>query len=284
MGKAGLEAKAALETGATPEPAQRRLGRVSALYFSGNGNTAYATRVLAGSLGANRLDVVSIEEPAEKIEVAISAADTVVIAYPNYMCVLPKIVKDFLTVYGVRLANKRLIALVTFARFCFDADLQAFRLLRRLGVPFTPLSNISVQMPMVICDMRLMAETSTEEARTLKREADKRLAECATTILGGGEVHDGQESQRLASFLRQRMYYQGKMSRDFAKLRVTDACVGCGLCARACPTSNFEMRDGKACPLGRCTQCYRCANACPKRAILIWGRQVQWQYWGIEGT
>lgn len=31
-------------------------------------------------------------------------------------------------------------------------------------------------------------------------------------------------------------------------IRVTDTCVGCGICREVCPTGSMQLREGKACP------------------------------------
>jgi ferredoxin len=134
---------------------------------------------------------------------------------------------------------------------------------------------------MVVCDMKLMKPTGEDTLRSLRTQADLRLDECAQIILKGDTVHDGQESQRLKAFLRQRMFYQGRMRKDFTGLRINDECICCGACVRACPRKNLEIREGRLEQVGRCTQCYRCANLCPRQAITIWGKQIQWQYRGI---
>lgn len=53
-------------------------------------------------------------------------------------------------------------------------------------------------------------------------------------------------------------------------LRVTDACVGCGICEKVCPASSVHVSDGKAVHIpGNCQTCLACAHACPQKAIRL---------------
>lgn len=51
------------------------------------------------------------------------------------------------------------------------------------------------------------------------------------------------------------------------KFRVSDACTGCGICARVCPVKNIELREGKPVWQHRCEQCAACFSWCPQAAI-----------------
>jgi ferredoxin len=254
----------------------------AALYFSGTGNTEYAARRFARFLGTAEENILSIEDSGVMIEKALAGADTVVIAYPNLLCCIPKILSDYVLGHIEWFENKNIIALVTYAMFSFDCDLTLFRLLRKRRAQFTAVGGVTVQMPLNVCDMKLMKPLPDEEIRRLREAADKKLEERAQAVLEGEVIFDGREWMRPVAFLRQRMFYQSRIKKYYARVRVNINCVGCGECARRCPMRNFEIRDGRAEQKGRCAQCYRCANLCPQNAITIWGREIQWRYGGIQ--
>ncbi|MDR0350123.1 MAG: EFR1 family ferrodoxin [Coriobacteriales bacterium] len=245
-------------------------------YFSGTGNTEYATKRFAQALGLAASDLASIEESDELP--AASEAQTLIIAYPNYMCCIPKIMKDYLLEHQSDFEGRRLFTLITYANFFFDCDLLVFRLLRKQGINFTAAGSLAIQMPMNVCDMRFMKQMPDEEIARRFDCADLRLAERAQALSEGKSLFDGKESERLRAFLRQRMFYGRRMGSYYDGLKIGATCIGCGLCAARCPLKNLEVKDGKATQKGRCVQCYRCANLCPASAITIMGKSVQWRY------
>ena len=51
-------------------------------------------------------------------------------------------------------------------------------------------------------------------------------------------------------------------------IRVTESCVGCGICAKVCPSGSIQVVEGKAVHTpGNCQTCLACVHACPKKAI-----------------
>ena len=53
-------------------------------------------------------------------------------------------------------------------------------------------------------------------------------------------------------------------------LRVTDSCIGCGICEQVCPSGSIHLEQGKAVHVpGNCQTCLACAHACPQKAIAL---------------
>lgn len=52
--------------------------------------------------------------------------------------------------------------------------------------------------------------------------------------------------------------------------RVTNTCVGCGICEKVCPSASVRIINGTATHIpGNCQTCLACIHACPQKAIQL---------------
>lgn len=206
----------------------------------------------------------------------ISRHERILLGYPIQYSNIPVMVRDFVASHSALWKGKQVFCLVTMGLFSGDGAGCAARLLKGYGAQV--LGGLHLKMPDSICDVRLL-KRSPEKEQALIQAAEDKIDHWAERIKAGEWPREGLHTyHRLAGFLGQRLWFSGK-TRDYSdKLTVSEACVGCGLCASLCPMGNLSIRGGKAVAGSRCTMCYRCLNSCPQKAITLLGKKVIVQY------
>lgn len=94
-----------------------------------------------------------------------------------------------------------------------------------------------------------------------------RVAEVAEMIKAGQPA----ESLTRGAFawVKTRVIYPWfvRMAMNPRKFSVTDACISCGRCERACPVGCVRLSDGHPVWSGKCAGCLACYHVCPIHAI-----------------
>ncbi|MGN1060219.1 MAG: EFR1 family ferrodoxin, partial [Candidatus Coproplasma sp.] len=107
------------------------------------------------------------------------------------------------------------------------------------------------------------------------KQADSKIELSAQKIKEGKYPKDGLSFlSHIAGLLGQRLWFYRKTARYTDKLKISEECIGCGLCASLCPMKNISIIDGKAVANNKCTICYRCISRCPEKAITLEGDEV----------
>ncbi|MCR5459597.1 MAG: EFR1 family ferrodoxin [Acetatifactor sp.] len=241
-----------------------------AIYLSGTGNTKHCVEKLTSAINP-AAEMIPLEQAdaAEKLK----EAREILLAYPTQFSNCPYAVRDFINKNQALWQGKQVFCMTTMGAFSGDGAGCSARLLKKYGAKV--LGGLQVRMPDAVCDNKMLKK-SIEDNKKLVREADAKLERVAREIKERGRYP--QEGLSLASHLAglfgQRLWFYGKTTGYSKKLKISDACVGCGLCVQNCPMHNLTMEDGKAVAGGRCTMCYRCISHCPKQAITLLGKQV----------
>ena len=240
------------------------------IYFSGTGNSRYALEVFMKKYH-NGAPVRSIEDKEVIKDIAVHRE--IIFSYPVQYSDVPKIVRDFIDSCPSVWNDKRVTVIATMGLFSGDGAGALGRLLERHGAKIV--GGLHLRMPDSIADEKVLKRSHEDNVRLVKAAEDK-IALAVDGIKKGKYPREGLGMlPRMAGFFGQRAWF-GHKTRSYSdgpKID-PDICVGCGKCAKMCPTGNITMKDGKAHSAAVCTLCYRCVNICPKQAITLLGKQM----------
>ncbi|MDK2814077.1 MAG: hypothetical protein PWQ08_1332 [Clostridiales bacterium] len=240
------------------------------LYFSGTGNTKYVANLFSQALSAKGVSVQmrSIEEP-QPIE---PGYDFLVVGCPKYY--------EYPAMFLLQYLRKALPAAqqqTPTLAFCTQAS--------AVKTDFTGLAKILqqknhelqvTQFFTIANDLMFFggfAPTPAQEAQTNLEKAAQAVPGLVETFLAGQR-----QTEKIAPFLRP-VYHAvaagctATMPLFAMKYAASDACIGCGLCAKSCPKSNIQMVEKRPEFGKNCIFCTRCINLCPAHAILYGGKQ-----------
>lgn len=245
---------------------------LTAVYFSGTGNTRFCAERFAQKLGGKAFPIE--DKAAAK---ALAESDEAVLAYPVYYSSLPKIVRDFIEQNAALWQGKRVFIIATMGAFSGDGAGCAARLLKKFGAEIS--GGLHVKMPDCIGDVKLLKKPP-EKNKEIIEAAARKIDRTANDYRNEKPPREGLNVfAHIAGLFGQRLWFGGK-TKDYTQNPKIDRekCVGCGRCEQLCPMNNIRVENGNAVAGGKCTMCYRCFSECPQKAITLIGKQVITQY------
>lgn len=238
--------------------------KIGFFVFTGTGNTVRVCNILADELQANGADpeIILIQDsPNPDI---VNNYDKIVIANPVHGFNTPMPMLDFLnslndcscgkSVYLVRVSGEAL-------SLNNAAGIVPKRILSKKG--YIVKGEFMYVMP-----YNIIFHHTNNMASRMNNAAKQRAIKDAKCIMSDcGELDKNGAFNRIVSFVcRAEHVAMPLMGRHY---RVTDDCIGCGLCEKICPTKNIQMKDNKPIFNKSCVGCMACAFNCPKDAIRI---------------
>ena len=232
------------------------------LYFSGTGNSLMVAQRLAERLGDKAIDITSHE--ADTIDVV---GDRVVWVFPVYSWGVPPIVvKRFNSITLCGAESVQHFAVMTCGDDVGNTHKQWRRMCRRRN--WTAASAFSVIMPNTYVLMKGFDTDAPEVAEAKLAAAPTRIDAIATHIAAGDCGIDDVVRGRFAGFKSAVIYpWVRRYAMSPRPFRATDDCIGCGICARACPLHNITIKNRRPCWGDDCALCLRCYHICPRRSV-----------------
>lgn len=154
-----------------------------------------------------------------------------------------------------------------------QADHQWRKLVRARG--FEPISAYSVQMPNTYTFLPGFDVDPAPLAEQKLRAAVPAVDKIAKSIADG--EHTTQVARGSYPWIKSKILYPifQRFMCSTKPFHATDACTGCGKCARNCSTGNITIINGRPVWGKTCNTCMRCYHCCPRHAVAYGNRTAK---------
>jgi NAD-dependent dihydropyrimidine dehydrogenase PreA subunit/flavodoxin len=230
-------------------------------YFSATGNSQYVASRIAAATGDK---TISITDCCKGDGFSFDETDKKVgIVSPTYAWGLPSIVREFLQKLTLHTKPDYLWFAATYGTTPGQTGRFAEDILCANGLSVS--AKFSVKMPDTwtpIFDLSDRAKVSCINERA-ESEIDRIIE-----MISNRETGDYMKNKIPLCFAKAVYGIEYDSMRKTKHFTVEDSCIGCGLCARNCPVSAIEIKDGRPVWLkAQCAMCLHCLHHCPKFAI-----------------
>lgn len=231
--------------------------------FSGTGNSWYvAKRIAKALLDAKVLLIPDILENPE----LLGQSEQLGLVYPVYMSAPPPMVMRFINEVLAQRDMRGLEYLFQVATCGADPG-WSLSVTEKFCMFAGMMTSYSAKVKMPDGYVFLSPVPTEEKIEGLYKEADGRI-DVIIQDIDKGELRI--PGKRLFTKLYMRLFLgmnKHLLADVSEKYLVTDACTGCGICYRGCPSGNITMSAGKPVFGNVCEGCMGCYHRCPAHAI-----------------
>lgn len=230
------------------------------LYFSGTGNSKYTAQRIADALGDESVDM------NERIKASdtspIETGERLIVVTPTYAWRIPRVVRDWLLKTQLRGAKQ-----AWFVMTCGSEIGNADKYNRKLCMEkeLTCMGTAQIVMPENYIAM--FSAPQADAARKIVAKAEPDIDHAIAAIQSSQPFAPTRNNpyDRFMSGPVNPIFYKFCVKAD--AFTASDACIGCGQCAKRCPMNNITIKGGKPVWGKNCTHCMACICYCPVSAI-----------------
>lgn len=241
-------------------------------YLSATGNSRHVALRLSERLGDSRLVDLSDYLKGTTTPLLLNKGESLGFVFPVHSWGLPKGFAELLRTLPIEGISPATYCYMvcTCGDDCGLAAGQWRKAVRRDGLKGK--AAFSVFMPntyVIFPGFDVDSDTVRDRKLADSETAIASIAESISNRKEGDFTHHGS-----FAWLKSKVIYPGFMLTVSDKpFRATDRCIGCGLCAKVCPTANIRLIDGRPQWQGNCLNCLACYHRCPADAI-VFGRKT----------
>lgn len=239
---------------------------VMIIYFSGTGNSYSVAKKLAAAIGDEAVPLIRLAENPDSYD--LEKEDRIGIVFPVYYGDVPKPVEEFFKT--VKLSQYTYFYGVATCGGSYGNSLCHLRgILKNRGcdlkyskVSFMIANSTATWKKNVSYDYHKL-DGENDLVREVARAVEQKQIDYSMT-----------KSSIMGSILSSNLVKSIGMKRFIVSVD-KDACVGCGLCIRICPSHNLDMKNGMAVVGDHCAFCMACVHTCPQGGMMVNGHAIR---------
>lgn len=230
------------------------------LYFTGTGNSKYTAEYIGDRINdevINLFDKIRNNDYSE-----LKSDKPFIISAPTYCWQIPHIVRDWL-MKATLTGSDKIYFVMTCGGEVGNAEKCLRSLCNKIGKKYMGCAEIIMPENYIA----MFDAPEIEQAMGTINSAHSKLDMVIDKIKAGNTLDEiktnaiGKLYSSIVNVLFYPMFVKDK------KFKVSDACIGCGICEKKCVMNNIKLVDGKPTWNGNCTHCMACICYCPKEAI-----------------
>ncbi len=228
------------------------------IYFSGTGNSKYAAEQLAEKLYDRAVTIEGLSS-----EIHLSKGENLGIVTPTYWGGLSVMMRDFIRSMKLTADGDNYIWLAaTYGLLSGFSGKDCKDELKNKGIKLD--ASYVIRMPEIWTP--IFSAKNEKKNDKLNAAAEDLIANVAAKV--AARTTGDFPASPLPYFAHPVTQALVESERKTSHFHVTDACIGCTLCAKKCPAQAIEMKNGRPeWVKDKCAVCLRCLHHCPKFAI-----------------
>ena len=230
------------------------------LYFSGTGNSKYVAQRIADTLGH---ELVNLNDRIKDSNTSpVETGERLIVVTPTYAWRIPRVVREWLLKTELRGAKQ-----AWFVMTCGSEIGNADKYNREICVEKGLACMGTAQIVMPENYIAMFSAPQADKARQIVAKAEPDIDRAIAAIQSNQPFAPTRNNlyDRFMSGPVNPVFYKFFVKAD--AFTVSDACIGCGQCAKRCPMNNVTLNDGTPVWGGNCTHCMACICYCPVSAI-----------------